>query len=113
MACPITLLQFHEIPNPVAIGTESVPYELDALCDWLEVGGTNPLTGRAVCVCELVALGTADQQRQTVELIRRRRLKIVESQVFLIILFSNMAEMQPLLVEEEVVTCEYKVRVFF
>jgi len=82
MECPITLQPFRELSNPVAIGSESVPYELDALCDWLELSGTNPLTGKAVCVCELMALGDADQQRRTIARLKLRRLGIVESQVF-------------------------------
>ena len=99
MECPITL---HEPAHPVAFASlESQPYELHALCDWLELSCRNPLTGRAACVGDLVPLGSDEQRRVGAEMLERRSLTIVENQVFYF-LFLHMTEMQPLLVEDGV-----------
>ena len=83
--CPITLCPFHELLNPVAFSCAlDQPYELDALCMWMEVCPRNPLTGRVARVDDLVALGSASQQRESVEWMKRRGLTITLNQVFFI-----------------------------
>ena len=80
MECPITL---QEPSHPVAFASlESQPYELHALCDWLELSCRNPLTGRVACVGDLVPLGSDEQRRVGAEMLERRSLTIVENQAF-------------------------------
>ena len=79
MQCPITL---HEISNPVAFASlESQPYELHALCDWLELSCRNPLTGGAACVGDLVPLGSDEQRRVGWEMLERRGVAAAGNQV--------------------------------
>jgi hypothetical protein len=81
--CPITLCPFHDLSNPVAFSSAlDQPYELDALCSWMEVCPRNPLTGRVARIDDLVALGSASQQRESVEWMKQRDLTITLNQVF-------------------------------
>ena len=101
--CPITLCPVNELSNPVYFS--SAPghiYELNSLCDWLELCSKNPLTGEAVCIRDIVALGNADQQLRSLRIMECRVLTITHNQV------SLMAEMQPLVKME---TSEYKVTI--
>jgi hypothetical protein len=81
--CPITLCPIDELSNPVAFSLAPRQiYELDALCDWLELCSKNPLTGEPGKVEDLIALGNADQQRQSREILECRSLTILHNQVF-------------------------------
>jgi hypothetical protein len=102
--CPITLCPLSELSNPVAFSCDlDQPYELDALCTWMEANPVNPLTGREAHIGDLVALGDVSQQQSSAELMERRNLTIIENQV----LFLKMTEMQPLI--QNSVLNEYKV----
>ncbi len=80
--CPITLCPFHELRNPVVfLCAPNQPYELDALCTWMELDPRNPLTGEAACVDSIVVLGSARQQQESMERIERRGLTISANQV--------------------------------
>ena len=81
MECPITLRPLHELSHPVAFKSRlDQPYELHAVCDWLELSCTNPLTGQAASVCDLVAVGVGGDVAEM--LLRQRSLTIVGNQVF-------------------------------
>ena len=102
--CPITLCPLRELSNPVAFSFNlDQPYELDALCTWMEANPVNPLTGGEARIEDLVALGDVSQQQSSAELMERRNLTIIENQV----LFLKMTEMQPLI--QSSALNEYKV----
>ena len=80
MQCPITLRPLHELTHPVAFACNmDQPYELDAVCDWLELSCTNPLTGQAASVRDLVGVGGDVETAEM--LLRQRSLTIVGNQV--------------------------------
>ena len=69
--CPITLCALHELSLPVAFASApDQPYELEALCAWLERSPINPLTGVEADVGELVPLGDSRQQERSVGILR-------------------------------------------
>ena len=75
--CPITLCDMHELSLPVAFSSApNQPYELEALCTWLEGSPTNPLTGTAANIEELVLLGDAHQQERSERILDARGLTI-------------------------------------
>lgn len=81
--CPITLCPLSELSNPVAFSFDlDQPYELDALCTWMEANPVNPLTGREAHIGDLVALGGFSQQQSSAELMERRNLTIIANQEF-------------------------------
>ena len=80
--CPITLCALHELSLPVAFASApDQPYELEALCAWLERSPINPLTGVEADVGELVPLGDSRQQERSVGILCTRGLTIFETQV--------------------------------
>jgi len=82
MECPITLCPLHELSLPVAFASApDQPYELEALCTWLDRTSKNPLTGEAVEVFDLVLLGDVSQRCRSAEVLRERGLTICEAQV--------------------------------
>lgn len=61
--CPITLNSIEEISLPVAFASApEQPYELTALCTWLERKRVNPLTGEMIGDFQFVLLGSEEQQ---------------------------------------------------
>lgn len=83
MQCPITLESMDRLTNPVAFSSSpNQPYELSALCQWLELNCTNPLTGNNETVRDLILLGSADQRRESMEMLSKLSLTIDSNQVF-------------------------------
>ena len=83
MRCPITLESVDRLSNPVAFySSPDQPYELSALCQWLELSCTNPLTGNNETVRDLILLGSADQRRESMEMLSKLSLTIDSKQVF-------------------------------
>ena len=81
--CPITLCPLIELSNPVAFACAlDQPYELDALCTWMELNSVNPLTRREVCIGDLVALGDVDQQQSSARFMEHRNMTIAANQDF-------------------------------
>ena len=82
MECPITLCPLCELSVPVAFASApDRPYELEALCDWLQHSPRNPLTGERVDAFDLVLLGDADQRQRGAEILVERGLTICDTQV--------------------------------
>ena len=75
--CPITLRAAHELEMPVAFASSpDQPYELEALCTWLERNPTNPLTGQTASAEELMPLGDSEQQKRGAEALSERSLTL-------------------------------------
>ena len=83
MECPITLCPLRELSVPVAFASApDRPYELEALCNWLQHSPRNPLTGERADVFDLVLLGDADQRQRGMEILMERGLTICDADVF-------------------------------
>ena len=70
--CPITLRALHEISVPAAFASApDQPYELEALCTWLERSRMNPVTGLEVDD-DILLIGDAEQRRRGIEMLMER-----------------------------------------